>query len=104
VTERSEVESRDPAESAGSGGPLLTRREVIRSAALVGGTMAVAGAGVITARTAGATPDPTGEQTVRDLTVLDNVPAEVDEDVLLRMQRELVKAMAKPVEERGGSW
>jgi molybdopterin-containing oxidoreductase family iron-sulfur binding subunit len=61
---------------------------------------AVAGTAVVGARVTGASPDPTGERTVRALTVLDNVPATPDEDVLLRMQRELVKAMAKPVEDR----
>lgn len=48
---------------------------------------------------AAGTRDATGERTVRALTVHSDVPAEPDED-LLRMQRELVKAMAKPVEER----
>ncbi|HEX6233054.1 MAG TPA: 4Fe-4S dicluster domain-containing protein [Jiangellaceae bacterium] len=80
----------------------FSRREVVRTAALVGGTVAAAGIAVGTSRRASASPDPTGEETVRDLNVLDNVPAEPGEDVLLRMQRDLVKAMAKPVEER--SW
>lgn len=79
----------------------ISRREVIRTGALVGGVVAVAGTGVITARTASAqSADPAGEVTRRYLTVLNNVTKEPNEDVLLRMQRELVKAMAKPVEER----
>jgi Fe-S-cluster-containing dehydrogenase component len=80
----------------------ISRREVLRAGALVGGTVAVAGTAVVTARDAQATPDPRGAATVRDLDVLDNVPSDVEEDVLLRMQRDLVRAMAKPVEER--SW
>lgn len=79
----------------------LTRREVLRTGALVAGTVAVAGTAVATSR-AKANPDPKGAQTVRQLDVLKNVPPDEGEDVLLRMQRELVKAMAKPVEER--SW
>jgi Fe-S-cluster-containing dehydrogenase component len=81
---------------------LLTRREVVRAGALVGGAVTVAGAAVGGARAADAIEDPIGAETIRRLSVLDNVPPEADEDVLLRMQRELKRAMAKPVEER--SW
>lgn len=80
---------------------LLSRREVLRAGALVGGTVAVAGTAVVTARIDTATSDPAGDATVRTLTVLTNVAADPDEDVLVRMQRELVTAMAKPVEQRG---
>lgn len=80
----------------------LTRREVLRAGALVGGTVAAGGAAVASARTAKAARDPVGEGTIRTLTTLKNVPPEIDEDALLRMQRDLVRAMAKPVEER--SW
>ena len=79
-----------------------TRREVVRAGAMVAATVAVAGTAVLTARRASASSDPTGAGTVRKLTVLDNIAPEADEDVLLRMQRELVTAMAKPVEQR--SW
>jgi Fe-S-cluster-containing dehydrogenase component len=83
-------------------GPILTRREVVRAGALVGGTVALAGAGVVRSRGASASEDPTGEATIRELSVLDNIAPDADEDVLLRMQRELVRAMSKPVEQR--SW
>jgi Fe-S-cluster-containing dehydrogenase component len=82
--------------------PRLTRREVLRAGALVGGAVAVAGTAVVTARDAEATSDPQGAETVRELDVLQHVAPDADEDVLLRMQRDLAKAMAKPVEER--SW
>jgi Fe-S-cluster-containing dehydrogenase component len=84
------------------GSPMLTRREVVRAGALVGGATALATTGVVRARRAQTPPDETGEASIRALTVLDDVPAAADEDVLLRMQRELKKAMAKPVEQR--SW
>jgi molybdopterin-containing oxidoreductase family iron-sulfur binding subunit len=44
--------------------------------------------------------DPAGIGTIRSLTVLNNIKPKVNDDVLLRMQRDLVKAMAKPVEQR----
>ncbi len=44
--------------------------------------------------------DPTGETTALQLDVLKHVPQSVGEDDHVRMQRELVRAMAKPVEKR----
>lgn len=81
---------------------LLSRREVLRAGALVGGAVAAAGTAVLEAGRAEAAPVATGEGTIRRLPVLNNVGPQVDEDKLLRMQRELVKAMSKPVEQR--SW
>lgn len=78
----------------------ISRRDLLKRAAPAGaavGVAAVAGTAVL----ADAAPThPTGEATVRDLAVLQDVPARPDEDVLVRMQRELVRAMKKPVEER----
>jgi Fe-S-cluster-containing dehydrogenase component len=92
----------DSRQDTGEGPRGLSRREALRAGALVGGVAAVAGTGVVTSRAAADTGDPVGAGTRRQLTVLANVPEQADEDVLVRMQRELVKAMAKPVEER--SW
>lgn len=78
----------------------LSRRDVVRAGVLVGGAAALAGTGVVTARAGTDTGDPVGPGTRRQLKVLSNIAPEVDEDVLLRMQRDLVKAMAKPVEQR----
>lgn len=80
----------------------FTRRETIRAGALVVGTVALAGAAVGTARADGPSGDPKGEYTRRYLPVLANIPVQRNDDVLVRMQRELVKAMEKPVEQR--SW
>lgn len=78
----------------------MTRREVVEAGVLVGAGV-LAGAGVVVkARMPKPPQDPTGEQTVRRLAVLEEVPAQPQEDVLLRMQRELVMTMAKPVESR----
>jgi molybdopterin-containing oxidoreductase family iron-sulfur binding subunit len=78
----------------------MNRREVIRAGALVGAGVAASVAVVVKDRVAKPVRDPVGEPTRRSLTVLNNIKPALDEDVLIRMQRELVKAMAKPVEQR----
>src|SRR5688500_10760452 len=78
----------------------LNRREAVKAGALVAAGAAVAMTGVTRHRARTPTPDPVGKRTIRSLTVLNNVKPQPDEDVLLRMQRELVRAMAKPVEQR----
>lgn len=78
----------------------MDRREFVKAGALVTAGVAAAGALVLKDRLSTTTSDPVGEKTIRHLTVLNNIKPQHDEDVLLRMQRDLVKAMAKPVEER----
>lgn len=78
----------------------MTRKEFVRSAALVGAGAAASGALVFHSRRSGSGSDPTGAATVRELDGLTGVPPTEQEDLLLRMQRELARAMAKPVEER----
>ena len=97
VSESGPDQGRAPDES-----PKVSRREALKAGALIGGGLAVAGVAVGSARLNDSTGDPTGEGTRRQLTVLNNVEPTRNEDVLVRMQRELVKAMAKPMEER--SW
>lgn len=78
----------------------INRREFVSATALAGAGVVAAPAGVALHRLAGRPHDPTGSETVRDLAILENVEPSANEDVLLRMQRELVRAMGKPVEER----
>ena len=78
----------------------MNRRECVRAAALAGAGLAGAAGAVIKDRNFPTTNDPTGPETARTLTTLEAVPERPDEDVLLRMQRDLKRAMAKPVEER----
>lgn len=80
----------------------MNRREFVRAGAVVGAGAAAAATGLVTSRRSKATGDPAGPATVRQLMVLNQISAQESEDVLLRMQRELVRAMAKPVEQR--SW
>ncbi|MGQ9606393.1 MAG: 4Fe-4S dicluster domain-containing protein [Thermogutta sp.] len=78
----------------------MERRELVKAGALTAAGVLATGALVARARFHRETGDPQGEETARQLTVLDNIEPRFDEDVLLRMQRDLVKAMAKPVEQR----
>jgi len=79
----------------------LDRREFVCASALVGAS--VAGMVAAVAYDRGPTvraSDPKGSESIRDLTALQNLPLRDREDVIVRMQRELGKAMAKPIEER----
>ncbi len=78
----------------------MNRRELVKAAALVGTSLAAVVGGVFKDRRAKPPADPAGPETVRDLKTLVNVAARPDEDVLVRMQRDLKRAMARPVEER----
>lgn len=78
----------------------MSRREFVTATSLAGAGMVAVGAGVTLNKLAGQPQNPTGPGTIRRLSVLNNVEKERNEDVLIRMQRELVNAMAKPVEER----
>ncbi|QOJ17033.1 MAG: 4Fe-4S dicluster domain-containing protein [Phycisphaeraceae bacterium] len=94
------VAKTDPSDGPASSPPILTRREFVRAGALVGAGAAAAVSAVVIDRTTATTNDPVGAGTVRHLPVLNNIKPAVDEDVLVRMQRDLLKCMAKPVEQR----
>ena len=78
----------------------MTRREFTRAAALVGAGAAASVGVAIKDRLPAAPRDPVGEATRRELATLKPLPEKPQEDVLVRMQRELERAMAKPVEQR----
>lgn len=78
----------------------MNRREFVKAGTLVGAGLAGAATVVVKDRLSPAPTDPTGPGTVRHLPVLNNVAQRPDEDVLVRMQRDLKRAMAKPVEQR----
>ncbi len=78
----------------------MNRREFITATSLAGAGVAAVATGVTLHQVAGSPKDPTGPGTIRRLTVLNNIKPAHNEDVLLRMQRDLVNAMAKPVEQR----
>jgi molybdopterin-containing oxidoreductase family iron-sulfur binding subunit len=79
---------------------IMDRREFLVSGGLVGAGTAVAVGVIVKDRLPSEPQDPTGQLSVRSLNVLKNIKPSDNEDDHLRMQRELVKAMAKPVEKR----
>jgi Fe-S-cluster-containing dehydrogenase component len=78
----------------------MDRREFTKATALVATAAVATAAGIAKSRANTEPHDLTGSDTIRVLDVLGNIKPKPDDDVLLRMQRDLVKAMAKPVEER----
>jgi molybdopterin-containing oxidoreductase family iron-sulfur binding subunit len=78
----------------------LSRRDLVRGAALTAVGVAVSAVAVTSARIAPRTHDATGPETARDIPEPTTIPLGEDSDPLLRMQAELRTAMAKPVEER----
>lgn len=98
MTEVPEQQMDDPAVRARE--KTLTRREMLRAGALVGAGGALAVGAVTYSRTRSAPATPTGEGTARTLAAPPGRVHARAEDVLLRMQRELVRAMAKPREQR----
>jgi molybdopterin-containing oxidoreductase family iron-sulfur binding subunit len=78
----------------------MSRREIIRAGCLTGAGGAAAIGAVVADRVTTKNTDPQGESTIRDVPSLEAIPAAADEDVLVRMQRDLRRAMAKPVEQR----
>jgi molybdopterin-containing oxidoreductase family iron-sulfur binding subunit len=78
----------------------ISRRELLKAGAISGASVGAFAGLAVRDRLSAEDRDPTGDGTVRDLLVLEHVPPQPDEDVLLRMQRDLRKAMAEPVEKR----
>lgn len=79
-----------------------TRRDVTKMAVVAGGlgVVALVGKTISKLKTTAANQQPRGAQTVRTISPLASVPVDGKEDVLVRMQDELRKAMAKPIEQR----
>ncbi len=78
----------------------MNRREFTRSVALVGAGVATTASFAFKDRLPKKSSDPAGAETVREIPPLESIPQTTQEDPLLRMERELHKAMTKPVEER----
>lgn len=78
----------------------LTRRDFIRGGALIGGGTALSVAWILKARYGPPPEVPEGEQTIRDIPEPSTIPDDDNEDILLRMQEDLRRALAKPMEER----
>ena len=79
---------------------IMERREFLLAGGLMGAAVAAAAGVAVRDRLPSAPTDPTGEGTVRKLQFLRSLKPQENEDGNIRMQRELVMAMAKPVEKR----
>jgi molybdopterin-containing oxidoreductase family iron-sulfur binding subunit len=78
----------------------ISRRDFIRGGALTAATVAASTGAAILNATTKANGDPAGPDTARDLDALRNIPPASGEDSLVTMQRDLVRAMRKPIEQR----
>jgi Fe-S-cluster-containing dehydrogenase component len=80
----------------------FTRRDVTKMATVLGGLGVVAFAGRTISKIKGSAAEntPTGAASIRNIPALKSVPHRENEDILIRMQEELRRAMAKPVEQR----
>ena len=80
--------------------PDLDRRALIKAGALVAAAGALGITALVTSKRTKISNEPTGEATIRHLPARPSVPVAGDSDPLLRMQKELARAMAKPVGQR----
>lgn len=79
----------------------LSRRDFVRSGSLFAAGIAAIVAGLSTeTSTAGKSSDLTGDESVRVIKAPSSIPTTESSDLLLRMQRDLEKALAKPMEQR----
>ena len=78
----------------------ISRRDLIRGAALSAVGVAASATAVGVARVAPRSADPTGPETARQLPQPTTIPDGDGADPLIQMQADLRRAMAKPVEER----
>jgi molybdopterin-containing oxidoreductase family iron-sulfur binding subunit len=92
----------DAAPRGAVGDPPLefTRRDAVKIAAVAGGGLALAAVGAAASRLGAPDPIPTGAETVRAVPETPTVPKGEGADPLVRMQEELRRALAKPVEQR----
>ncbi len=78
----------------------MSRRDFVRTTALTGTAAAALSAAARRNRRRTDFGDPSGAETVRELYTLRSVPPSEPEDILLAMQRDLTRAMHRPVEQR----
>jgi molybdopterin-containing oxidoreductase family iron-sulfur binding subunit len=76
------------------------RRAFFQAAGLVGVGAALGGVALLTESRRTISNEPTGEASVRQVSKKESIPVDENSDQLLRMQKELDRAMAKPLEQR----
>ena len=72
----------------------------MKAAAILGTAAAVGAGALVNAKKTKISNEPTGDASIRKLPAKETIPVTRDSDPLLRMQKELEVAMAKPVEQR----
>jgi Fe-S-cluster-containing dehydrogenase component len=78
----------------------LDRRAFVKAAAILGTAAAVGAGALVNAKNTKISNEPIGDASIRKLPPKETIPVTRDSDPLLRMQKELEVAMAKPVEQR----
>jgi molybdopterin-containing oxidoreductase family iron-sulfur binding subunit len=78
----------------------LDRRAFVKAAAILGTAAAVGAGALVNAKNTKISNEPVGDASIRKLPAKETIPVTRDSDPLLRMQKELEVAMAKPVEQR----
>jgi molybdopterin-containing oxidoreductase family iron-sulfur binding subunit len=78
----------------------LNRRAFVKAAAILGTAAAVGAGALVNAKNTKISNEPIGDASIRKLPAKETIPVSRDSDPLLRMQKELEVAMAKPVEQR----
>ena len=78
----------------------LDRRAFVKAAAILGTAAAVGAGALVNAKNTKISNEPIGDASIRKLPAKETIPVTRDSDPLLRMQKELEVAMAKPVEQR----
>lgn len=78
----------------------VSRKDFLKSAAVVGAGLAVSIGAIASARFSSPPESPSGAKTIKDIPGFKDVPMNEETDVLIRMQEELKKALKKPMEER----
>ena len=78
----------------------MDRRAFVKAAAILGTAAGVGAGALANAKRTKISNEPIGDDSIRKLPAKDTIPVNRDSDPLVRMQKELEVAMAKPVEER----
>jgi molybdopterin-containing oxidoreductase family iron-sulfur binding subunit len=78
----------------------VDRATFLKAAAILAASAAAGAAALVSAKRTRISNEPRGADSVRPLPKLSTIPVDRNSDPLLRMQRELARAMSKPVEQR----
>lgn len=78
----------------------IKRRDLLRTALLAGVGVTLATSGVMVSRLSESGNTPTGNDTLRDIAEPESIVIDGNSDILLRLQKDLRRALKKPLEQR----